>query len=362
MRSKLKIAILFGGKSDEHEISLPSAKNIVEAMDKDKYDILLIGISKAGQWILQEGPQTKWPKSIPAKRAGKKVVIVPGKKGAELVELSGGRRLGSVDVVFPVLHGPFGEDGTIQGLLKLANVPFVGAGVVGSALGMDKDVTKRLLRDAGIRSAKFLVSSRFSSSPIDFAEVVRQLGLPFFVKPANLGSSVGISKVTDREQFGRAIREAFRYDHKILAEECIRGREIECSVLGNDKPIASVPGEIIPQHEFYSYEAKYLDEHGALLKIPAELPEAVAREVRETAIKTFQALCCEGMARVDFFLRDNKEVIVNEINTIPGFTKISMYPKMWEASGISYKDLIDRLIKLALERDRKEKKLRTSFV
>jgi D-alanine-D-alanine ligase len=362
MKRKLRVAILFGGKSAEHEISLLSAKSIVEAIDKEKYDILLIGISKSGEWILKEGPLVRWPKAIAANSPGQRVALVAAKRGAHLVALSGRKNVASVDVVFPVLHGPFGEDGTVQGLLRLAHIPFVGAGVLGSALGMDKDAMKRLLRDAGIRTADFLVYNRSQFHSIGFSDIRRSLGLPVFIKPANLGSSVGITKVKHRKEFEPAIREAFRYDHKILVEEYIPGREIECSVLGNDRPIASVPGEIIPSHEFYSYEAKYLDEKGAVLKVPADLPQPIARKVQATAIRAFQALCCEGMARVDFFLRDNREVIVNEINTIPGFTKISMYPKMWEASGISYAELIDRLIQLALGRDRREKKLKTSFV
>jgi D-alanine-D-alanine ligase len=220
---------------------------------------------------------------------------------------------------------------------------------------------KRLLRDAGIPIAKFLVFDGAGRDRIDFAAVTRELGLPLFVKPANLGSSVGIGKAKNESEFRKAVKEAFRYDRKILVEECIVGREIECSVLGNERPIASVPGEIVTRHEFYSYEAKYLDENGARLEIPAKLPPRVAEEIQQVAIKTFKALCCEGMARVDFFLRDGREVIVNEINTIPGFTKISMYPKLWEASGISYTELIDRLIQLALERFRREQKLTTSF-
>lgn len=362
MTKKLRLAILFGGKSAEHEISLLSAKNIVEAIDQNKYRIILIGISKFGEWFLKETKPKKWPKSIPSRSSGLKVTLVAGKNGAELVALSSKKKLGSVDVVFPILHGPFGEDGTMQGLLKLANIAFVGAGVLGSAIGMDKDVMKRLLRDAGIRVARFLAFDRTSAGELNFEKVSGQLGLPLFIKPANLGSSVGIHKVKDQKQFDHALKDAFRYDSKILAEEYIHGREMECSVLGNDHPIASLPGEIVPQHEFYSYEAKYLDEKGAILKIPANLPAPVVREIQETSVKAFQVLCCEGMARVDFFLRDNKEVIVNEINTIPGFTKISMYPKLWEASGISYRGLIDRLIQLALERDRREKKLKTSFV
>ena len=360
MKRKLRVAILCGGKSAEHEISLQSARNIFEAIDRKKYEVLLIGISKKGQWTLIETSRKGWPKSIPSIKANKSLALAPGRKMGPLVRLSGREAVGRVDAVFPVLHGPFGEDGTVQGLLKLANVPFVGAGVLGSAAGMDKDVMKRLLRDAGIGIAKFFVFDRTAPREIVFDEIERQLGLPFFIKPANLGSSVGIHKVKDKQQFEQALRDAFQYDSKILIEEYIQGREIECSVLGNDHPIASLPGEIIPQHEFYSYEAKYLDEKGAILEIPAELPAEVTKEIQDIAIQSFKTLCCEGMARVDFFLRDNREVIVNEINTIPGFTKISMYPKLWQASGISYAELIDRLIQLALERFKREQKLKTS--
>jgi D-alanine-D-alanine ligase len=277
-----------------------------------------------------------------------------------MVRPSAGAPFGPVDLVFPVLHGPFGEDGTIQGLLKLANVPFVGAGVLGSAVGMDKDVMKRLLRDARIPIAKFLAFQRADMNRVSFAKVKKALGLPLFVKPANLGSSVGINKVTNKENFRRAIEDAFRYDNKIVIEEFVPGREIECAVLGNEKPIASLPGEIIVQHDFYSYDAKYIDDKGARFEIPAQLPKAVMKKIRALALRSYRVLCCEGMARVDFFLRANGQVVVNEINTIPGFTKISMYPKMWQASGISYSRLIDRLIKLALERARQEKRLRTS--
>ena len=278
-----------------------------------------------------------------------------------LVPVSTERALAGVDVVFPVLHGPFGEDGTIQGLLKLAGLPFVGAGVLGSAVGMDKDVMKRLLREARISVPKFLTFHRHGADEIRFDAVKRQLGVPVFVKPANLGSSVGISKANSSSALARAVKEAFRYDSKILVEEHIQGREIECSILGNDNPIASLPGEIVTRHDFYSYEAKYLDKKGAELMIPAKLPAPVAKTIQETAIDTFKVLCCEGMARVDFFLRGRNEVLVNEINTIPGFTQISMYPKLWEASGISYPKLIDRLIQLALDRSRKEKALLTSL-
>lgn len=365
MSGRVRVGILCGGRSAEHEVSLQSAKSIVEAIDKEKYEVILIDIDKKGQWHRNEASNfllhADDPKLIKLNAADDTMAVVPGKKAEQLVSLSGFRPVGPVDVVFPVLHGPFGEDGTVQGLLKLLDVPFVGAGVLGSAAAMDKDITKRLLRDARVPIAKSLVFDRSSAGRIDFNDVKSHLGLPFFTKPANLGSSVAINKVKDREQFEHAIEEAFEYDNKVLAEEYIKGREIECSVLGNESPIASVPGEIILRHKFYSYEAKYIDEKGAFLEIPAKLAEHTVNEVQDLAIKTFKALCCEGMARVDFFIKDNKEVIVNEINTIPGFTKISMYPKLWEASGISYTELIDRLIQLALERFEKEKKLKKSF-
>ena len=363
MRKKIRVAILFGGKSAEHEISLISARNIVEAMDKNKYEIVSIGIDKRGQWFFDEEARLLTGRAqtqVKFQRHRDATAVLPGVGQTPMIRVSPGRALGPVDVVFPVLHGPFGEDGTVQGLLKMANVPFVGASVLGSAIGMDKDVMKRLLRDARIPVAKFLVFNRSWADKIVFARVKRTLGLPLFVKPANLGSSVGISKVTSAVQFGHAIKEAFRYDSKILIEEYIRGREIECSVLGNENPIASLPGEIVTRHDFYSYDAKYIDENGAQLMIPAKLPAPIIKNVREIAIKSFKILCCEGMARVDFFLRDGREIFVNEINTIPGFTKISMYPKLWEASGISYAALIDRLIQLARQRFRKEQDLRTS--
>ena len=366
MAKKIRVGIVFGGRSAEHEVSLQSAKNIIDAIDTNKYELALIGIDKQGQWHLDEESRFLLPVTesglpeLPI--TGENLALVPGQQNNQVVAISGEKRLGSLDVIFPVLHGPFGEDGTIQGLLKLANIAFVGAGVLGSAIGMDKDVMKRLLRDAGIPVVRFIVANKYSSKEIDFDDARGQLGLPLFVKPANLGSSVGIHKVRDRDEFERAVRDALNYDNKILIEECINGREIECSVLGNDDPIASVPGEILPRHEFYSYEAKYLDENGAVLEIPAKLSPETSERVRQLAIKTFTVLCCEGMARVDFFLRNGEEIIVNEINTIPGFTRISMYPKLWEASGIAYSELIDRLIQLAIERFEREKRLKTDRV
>lgn len=361
MKRKLRVAILFGGKSAEHEISVISARNIAAAMDRKKYHITAIAIDKSGRWFFDEGGllSPSGPAIVEARPRALATAVLPGATGKPFARFSGKHPLTGIDVVFPILHGPFGEDGTVQGLLKLANVPFVGTGVLGSAVGMNKDVMKRLLRDAGIPVPKFL-TFHHSSEKIHFSTVTRQLGLPVFVKPANLGSSVGISKVTSASQFAPAVREAFLYDSKILIEESIQGREIECSILGNETPIASLPGEIVTRHAFYSYEAKYLDEKGAELIIPAKLPARVGKKIQEIAVRTFKVLCCEGMARVDFFLRGRTEVLVNEINTIPGFTQISMYPKLWEASGIPYTKLIDRLIQLALERARKENALRTS--
>jgi D-alanine-D-alanine ligase len=252
-------------------------------------------------------------------------------------------------VVFPILHGPYGEDGTVQGLLKLADVPFVGSGVLGSAVSMDKDVMKRLFRDAGIPIGKFLTYT-VHNPPESFAAITAALGSPVFVKPANLGSSVGISKARNEDEFTAAVQEAFQYDTKIIIEEFIKGREIECGVLGNENPVASVPGEVIHTHEFYSYEAKYLDENGAALEIPAKLDSETQKHIQELAIKAFQVLCGEGLSRVDFFLKENGEIFVNEINTMPGFTKVSMYPKLWEASGIGYTELISRLIELSINK------------
>lgn len=362
---KINVGILFGGRSTEHEVSLQSAKSVLDAMDKEKYNVTLIGIDKTGHWHLNDSSQfllnSNDPAHIALTRSEKDVVIVPGEASQKLVCISDASIRNEIDVVFPVLHGAYGEDGTVQGLLKLANLPFVGAGVLGSAVGMDKDVAKRLLRDAGIPIANFLVCHKWNRDSLTFAEASRYLGLPLFVKPANAGSSVGVSKVRTEEQFKQAIEAAFAFDSKVLIEEFIEGREVECSVLGNEQPIASRVGEIIAQSEFYSYEAKYIDESGALLEIPAKMPQATEDSIRETAVKAFRVLCCEGMARVDFFLTKDNRAVVNEINTIPGFTKISMYPKLWEISGIPYRELIDRLIQLALERHEREQRLKTSY-
>jgi D-alanine-D-alanine ligase len=361
MRKRLRVGILFGGKSAEHEVSLQSARNVANALDKNKYETVLIGINKAGAWLapgvserylaLTSAKSTKTPE-----KSREVVMLAPSGEG--ILTRDSGEVEGKIDVVFPVLHGPFGEDGTVQGLLKLADVPFVGAGVLGSAVGMDKDVMKRLLRDAGIPIAKFLVIH--SHEKANFADAKKKLNLPMFVKPANLGSSIGVSKVRTEAEFKQAITAAFEYDTKVLVEEYIEGREIECSVLGNEEPVASLPGELVINTEFYSYEAKYLDPNAMVPQIPADLPKSTIKKIQDLAIAAFKTLCCEGMGRVDFFLAKDGRILVNEINTIPGFTNISMYPKMWEASGLPYSKLIDKLIELAIERHAKEKKLKTS--
>jgi D-alanine-D-alanine ligase len=365
MPPKIRVVVLFGGRSAEHEVSLLSARNIVEALDRSKYDVRLVGIDKEGRWhpgdasaLLAAGSSTLGRLAAAAEGT---LALLPGGGRDPIVPAEGGQALGGIDVVFPALHGPFGEDGTVQGLLKLAGLPFVGPSVLGSAVAMDKDVAKRLMRDAGIPTPRFLAFDRIEPSAVDFDRVKDVLGLPVFVKPANLGSSVGIHKASGRGELMEAVADAFRFDSKILLEEAVAGREIECSVLGNADPIASVPGEVKPNDEFYTYQAKYVDENGAALEIPARLSSETTRRVQELAVRTFRALACEGMARVDFFLRPNGELLVNELNTIPGFTSISMYPKLWEASGIPYAELLDRLIQLALERFRREQGLKTSY-
>jgi D-alanine-D-alanine ligase len=323
MAKKIRVAVLFGGKSAEHEVSIRSAKNVVAALDPKKYDVTEIKISKSARWVPSES----------------------------LFE--------SIDVVFPVLHGPFGEDGTVQGLLKLANIPFVGPSVLGSAVGMDKDVAKRLLRDAGIPVSKFLVVTK--NDPVSFVVAKKKLGLPLFIKPANMGSSVGVNKVKSKKEFDDAISKALQYDTKVMIEEFIKGREMECAMLGNESPVASVVGEIIPHHEFYSYDAKYIDDDGAGIEFPAKISKTIQKKIQTLAVRTFKTLACEGMSRVDFFLKADGEVLVNEINTIPGFTSISMYPKLWEASGIPPKKLVDTLITLAIARFKRDAKLKTSY-
>lgn len=349
--SKLVIAVLFGGRSAEHDVSIMSARNVVSAIDTEKYETVLVYIRPDGRWFRCPTPDIfQGNAEMLRKNLSEEIAPLLG-SGGTFIFSSSGRVCFRAEVVFPVLHGPFGEDGTVQGLLELVGVPYVGAGVAGSAAGMDKDIMKRLLKEAGLPIGDFLTFRKEDVSRISFGDIRKALGLPVFVKPASLGSSVGVSKVETEEDFRRAIHNAFRYDTKILVETSLLGREMECAVLENQSPQASGVGEIILARGFYSYEAKYVDANAASLVIPADISDEISEEIRRLAIKTFQALECRGLGRVDFFLTE-KGVFVNEINTLPGFTSVSMYPKLWEASGISREKIVDTLIECAVKRFR----------
>lgn len=352
---KTCIAVFFGGQSSEHEVSIRSAKNVVAAIDNEKYQVVPVYISKAGRFF-------ECSSEILSSVAGmediglsifqdekKEIVFVMGGKG-KCFYVNGSERELTVDFAFPVLHGAFGEDGSIQGLFRMAGIPFAGPGIVGSAVGMDKDVAKRLLKNDGFLVADCVVWRKCDREKLVFSDIQKKLGIPMFVKPANAGSSVGVSRAKTEEEFFKAVDEAFAYDVKILIEEAVVGREIECAVLGNEYPEASILGEVTPTHDFYSYDAKYVDSNGAILKIPADLPESVSDNVRKQSVDVFKRLECFGMTRVDFFVTKDFKVYVNEVNTIPGFTSISMYPKLWEASGISYGELIERIIELGMQK------------
>ncbi len=361
--SKLRVAVLFGGRSGEHEVSLRSATSVMAAMDLDKYEIVPIGISKEGKWWLGEEVLAAFKEQ---KEEGHRVALLPEVTSGELLFLTAegiSRRL-KLDVVFPVLHGPYGEDGTIQGLLDLAGIPYVGAGVLGSAVGMDKVIMKMVLKDNGLPVGEYVFFTRmdYAKDPQYWLEATEEVcGYPCFVKPANLGSSVGVSKAKNRRDLQKAIEDAACFDIKIVVEKTLPGKEVECSVLGNWQPRASVLGEIVPCNEFYDYKAKYIDDRSELI-IPAPLNPALTAKARSLAVKTFLALNCFGLGRVDFFVNPaTEEIYVNEINTIPGFTSISMYPKLWEASGLPYPRLIDELIDLALERHRVFGSLATTY-
>jgi D-alanine-D-alanine ligase len=353
MSRRLKVAVIFGGRSAEHEVSVVSAQGVTKAMDRERFVPLLMGITREGVWLtpqeteeaLAAVPEASYR---PLPSLALEVPPLRPQVMAALLE---------ADVVFPLVHGPHGEDGTLQGMMELLGLPYVGAGVAASAVGMDKALMKALFRFAGLPTARFLVVKRWEwqVAPGQVMEQIRrELGLPCFVKPAGLGSSVGVSKVKEWGELPSAMEEAFRYDAKALVEEAIQGREIEVAVLGNDEPKASLPGEVVPHREFYDYRAKYLEE-GTQLIAPVSLPPPVEARLQEMAVRAFKAIDCAGMARVDFFLR-GEELVVNEINTIPGFTPISMFPRLWEASGIPYPQLITILIELALERHREKKK------
>ena len=348
MNKKINIGLICGGTSGEHEVSLISAYNIQAALNREKYNVLLIGIDKNGGWYL--GSNENFLKNVENVRKVSFDTELPTRlpQRNQTDQCESSDILSEVDVFFPITHGKLGEDGALQGLLELIGKPYVGADVYGSAICMDKDVTKRLLREYGIPIAKYQMLRKHEE--LKFEDAVKNLGDTLFVKPCREGSSLGVSKVRTSEEYIEALREAFAADRKVLVEEAVSGREIECSVLGNDSPeAASVLGEIAPMHEFYSYEAKYVDERGADLIIPAEIDLEVSKNIRQTAVEAFQITECRGMARVDFFLNNDNTYILNEINTLPGFTNISMYPKLWEASGLSYSELLESLIDLALE-------------
>ncbi len=362
--SKLRVGIIFGGKSAEHEVSLQSAKNIVDAIDKQRFDVTLLGIDKTGEWHINDASNylinAENPSLIALNKSNNQVALIPGQTENQLIETRSASVLSQLDVIFPIVHGALGEDGSLQGLLRMANIPFVGSGVLGSAVSMDKDVTKRLLRDAGLNVAPFVTVTRSNRAKQTFEKVAQELGLPLFIKPANQGSSVGVSKVSDQAGYARALDLAFDFDHKVLVESAIVGREIECAVLGNAQPQASVCGEVILHDEFYSYDTKYINEQGASVAVPADLSPEINDRIRAIALQAFEVLECRGMARVDVFLTQQGEVVINEINTLPGFTNISMYPKLWAASGLGYSDLITKLLELALEQHQQDSQLKSS--
>jgi D-alanine-D-alanine ligase len=361
----MRVGVVYGGRSGEHEVSLRSAASIIAALDRTRYEVVPIAIGKDGRWL--SGPESLQVLEdaqrdlAPIPEHGAEVTIPPEPTRHAMIPINGG--VGTpLDVVFPVLHGTYGEDGTVQGLLELAGIPYVGAGVLASAVGMDKALMKSVFRDAGIPSARWIVieTAEPAGSQAVADQIAAAFGFPCFVKPANMGSSVGISKVKAPEDLAAAVSEAATYDSKVVIEEAIEGRELECAVLGNHAPEASVIGELVPSREFYDYADKYVEE-GARIIIPAQLPPETAAAMRELAMRAYRAIDCTGLARVDFFLARGNRILVNEINTMPGFTTISMYPKLWEASGLPFPALLDRLIALALERHAERARRRLSF-
>jgi D-alanine-D-alanine ligase len=369
---KIRIGLIFGGRSGEHEVSLSSANSVMSHLDRNKYEVVPIGITKTGAWLLGSDPQ----KLLAAEQGAQvdaepevttSVTLTGDPNVRRLIPLQSGEPLrdnGVLDVIFPVMHGTTGEDGALQGLLEVANVPYVGCGVLGSALGMDKEKMKMIFQNVGLPIVDYLVYRRheWERSPEAILDAIEQrLGYPNFVKPANLGSSVGINKAHNRAELEHAMRVAAEYDRKIIIEHGINCRELECGVLGNNEPIASVVGEVVASNEFYDYRAKYIDNQSRIT-IPADIPQATAEEVRRQAVKAFIALDLSGLSRVDFFLeKETGQVYINEVNTLPGFTQISMYPQLWEASGIPYEELLDRLIELAIERHSDQQRNRTSL-
>ena len=363
--NRIRIGVIFGGRSVEHEVSLVSAASVINALDKEKYDVVPIGIASTGQWLSSIETLRLLKEKRPVEREQEQL-LVPDPRKQSLVAINDGGGVGkALDVIFPVMHGKFGEDGSLQGLLELADIPYVGPGVLGSAVGMDKVMQKELLMRSHIPTAPsmwFTLDEYEAKQKKILTEIEQTLKYPLFVKPSNSGSSIGITKAHSRKELTVSINTAAQFDRRILVEQGInRAREIECGVLGNDRPVASVPGEIVPCNEFYDYDAKYVDEKSNAI-IPAKLPNPVIKKIQQYALTAFRALDCAGMARVDFLVtRKTNRIYLNEVNTIPGFTSISMYPKLWQASGISYSALLDRLIRLAMERHEAKSKLKTTY-
>jgi D-alanine-D-alanine ligase len=357
--SKLKIGLVFGGKSPEHEVSIVSARNIFNAIDKNKFEVTLIGIAQNGQWFLENYTNLQDVNCVIGKD-NIQLALIFGNEKNKIIRLDNQQYLSDFDSIFPITHGPNGEDGTLQGVFLQLDIPFVGPSVLGSAVAMDKDFTKRILRDAGIGHAKGVVLHKHLQEEIDYAKIEIELGNTLFIKPCNMGSSVGVSKATNETEFFDAVNEAFKFDNKILIEAAILGRELECAVLGNEIIEVSTAGEIVMQKGFYDFENKYKNDN-AIITIPANnLSDNQLTKIKETARKAYQALALEGMSRVDVFLTENDEVIINEPNTLPGFTSISMYPKLWESSGLKYPDLIEKLIQLSITRFNRDKALQRS--
>jgi len=363
--AKIRIGIIFGGRSVEHEVSLVSAASVINALDKEKYDVVPIGIAPTGKW-LSSSDALRFLTEKKSLENESENILVPDPRKQSLVVLGESASSGKMlDVIFPLIHGTYGEDGSLQGLLELADIPYIGAGVLGSAVGMDKVIQKELLQQAGIPVSPgfwFIYELYKTQQNKIIKEIERKLKYPLFIKPANSGSSIGISKASTRKELLASIEEAVQFDRKILVEQGMKNaREIECSVLGNDDPAASVLGEIVPSNEFYDYNAKYVDGKTTEI-IPAALPKLLAKKIQTSALNAFRVLDCSGMARIDFLVdRKTNRFVLNEINTLPGFTSISMYPKLWEASGLSYSALLDKLVQLALSRHQAKKKLKTTF-
>lgn len=355
-QQKISLGLVFGGSSPEHDISLRSAKNIFAALDRDRYDITLIGISRSGRWFLSTEAELR-DSSIEIGQEGFPLVLIPG--GSPSIQRMDGEAFDCPEVIFPITHGPMGEDGTLQGLLTQLDLPFAGPDTLASAASMDKDVTKRLLRDADLLVADWITVHSWEQNSIDYLAVVNKLGLPLYLKPANMGSSVGVSRVNNHEEFQAALNEAFRFDHKVLIEAAIVGRELECAVLGNEEIAATSIGEVgMMTEDFYDYESKYESEDAAEIRIPApDLEDQILAKLILVAKNAYRTMGCEGMSRVDMFLTEDGEVYVNELNTLPGFTSISMYPKLWEHAGTSYSELLDELIRLAMSRGERNRRL-----